>query len=89
MKTGNVVFGTRRSSTRFPKFVKEVAAMYHELRKAGTRVVDVTFASVLPQTHKTNVKSAQPTPPHPTASRTGFFMWTMVPTSTSSSRSTS
>jgi hypothetical protein len=25
-----------KASTLFPKFVKEIAAMYHELRKAGT-----------------------------------------------------
>ncbi len=47
MKTGNVVFGTRRSSTRFPKFVKEVAAMYHELRKAGTSYARLNRGSVI------------------------------------------
>src|SRR2546429_10014511 len=40
-----------------PKFVSEGAAMYHELRKRGTRAADLKFLHRLRQTHFRNFKS--------------------------------
>src|SRR5262249_21389282 len=42
------------SAPLFPKFVRECAELYHELRKRGTRtlwlVLDLTVRSILPET---------------------------------------